>query len=42
MTEVLAILSPVLPIVALGLRAVWKLPDWVSKWIDVRDRWRGS
>jgi len=22
------------------LAALWKLPDWVHKWLDVRDRWR--
>jgi hypothetical protein len=21
--------------------ALWSAPDWVLKWLDVRDRWRG-
>lgn len=23
-----------------GIVALWKMPDWVLKWLDVRDRWR--
>jgi hypothetical protein len=23
----------------LAARALWLLPDWLRKWIDVRDRW---
>lgn len=22
------------------LLAVWLLPEWVGKWLDLRDRWR--
>jgi hypothetical protein len=27
------------PFVLLGARALWLLPDWIGKWLDVRDRW---
>jgi hypothetical protein len=35
LSEIIAA-SPLLCI----LFAVWKLPDWVGKWLDLRDRWR--
>lgn len=25
---------------AVILAALWKAPDWMLKWLDVRDRWR--
>jgi uncharacterized protein YbjQ (UPF0145 family) len=27
------------PLLLLALHATWRLPDWVGKWLDVRDRW---
>jgi len=27
------------PWASLVLAALWLLPDWFQKWIDVRDRW---
>lgn len=26
---------------ALAVAALWLLPDWVDRWLDVRDRWQG-
>lgn len=23
----------------LAMAALWRLPDWVGKWLDIRDRW---
>jgi hypothetical protein len=25
---------------AIAARVLWKLPDWVQKWLDIRDRLR--
>ena len=27
------------PWVLLAAAALWLLPDWIDKWLDVRDRW---
>ena len=27
------------PWVFLAIAAGWLLPDWVGKWLDIRDRW---
>jgi hypothetical protein len=28
--------------VPLAAAAIWMLPDWVVKWLDVRDRWQSQ
>jgi hypothetical protein len=27
------------PIVPLALCALWLLPDWIGKWLDIREKW---
>jgi ABC-type nickel/cobalt efflux system permease component RcnA len=31
--------TAVSPWVLLAAAALWLLPDWIDKWLDVRDRW---
>jgi hypothetical protein len=35
----LASTGMVIPDAALALAAWWLLPDWVDRWLDIRDRW---
>lgn len=30
------------PWIVAGLYAAWKLPDWIGKWLDLRDRLKSS
>jgi hypothetical protein len=33
--------SPWAVLAIYALWSLWWLPDWVDKWLDVRDRWQG-
>jgi hypothetical protein len=36
----LPVVLGVSPWALLALHAAWRLPDWIAKWLDVRDRWQ--